>query len=121
MLTNCCTRRAAVPTMGIFRSAPLEIRALDFASWRRFTDFCEWGTESELPNPKNARSVHCIPTLLCVRNQTCLSGIASRAFFIDLFCCHAGRKLDQLERAAMIGALEHGQIGDDHVDDILAR
>ena len=49
-----------------------------------------------------------------------LGDIASRGLGCNFFSRHTRRQLNQLERAGVIGPRENGDIGDDHIDDILA-
>ena len=46
--------------------------------------------------------------------------IRSRRLGRDIFFGNAGGEFDQLERAVVVVAFEHREIGDDHIDDILA-
>src|SRR5437763_14610932 len=46
--------------------------------------------------------------------------VARGRLFPHFLARHARRQLDQLERARMIGAVKYREVGDDHVDDVLA-
>src|SRR5690348_13174382 len=56
---------------------------------------------------------------LSVRVERLFNVIGCR-LLADFLARHARGKLDQLERMLVVRPLEHGEVRDDHVDDVLA-